>query len=349
MSGLEIIDLTAPSAPGAGFLGASLIPTRALMLLYLRARLADGREVAVIHAPERSLVPGLLDGGAADFQGNASFSFGGAVLAPFANRIRGRFDAASRSIETSIAGHRLRLPANGGGAAPGAERYAIHGRILATPVTGLQVQPGSASGVIDAGDFGVGWPSSTRLGISWTLSAVALTLRVEASNVGREPTPIGLGWHPYFALPSGQRAQARLRLPASARLPVNDYDEVLPTGQVLPVAGTSFDFRGGAALGDRYLDDCFTALDRNAEGAVVCEVIDAAAAYGLRVTSTSPHIRAVQTFTAPGRPFVEVEPQFNLANPYGAEWGGRETGMVLLPPGATVSYDATLTLFTPSA
>ncbi len=200
---LEIIDLVAPPAPGAGFLAASLIPSRALMLWRLRARLADGREVEVIHAPARSALPGLLDGGAADFQGNASFSFGGAVLAPFANRIRGRYDAATRSIETVVAGRRLRLPTNGGGTAPGAERTAIHGYILATPISALKMQPGSASGVIEAGDFGVGWPSATRLTITWALSAAALTLRVEARNTGAEPTPMGLGWHPYFALPSG--------------------------------------------------------------------------------------------------------------------------------------------------
>ncbi len=130
---------------------------------------------------------------------------------------------------------------------------------------------------------------------------------------------------------------------------MNNYDEVLPTGQVLPVAGTPFDFRAGAALGDRYLDDCFTALDRDTAGTVVCEVSDPAAGYGLRITSASQHIGAIQTFTAPGRPFVVVEPQFNLANPYGAEWAGRDTGMVLLPPGAAASYDATLALFTPGA
>ena len=347
MHQVEIIELTAPPSTGAGFLGASLIPSRALMLLGLRARLADGWVVEVIHAPERNALPGLLNGGAADFQGNASFSFGAAVLAPFANRIRGRFDAATRSVETVIAGRRLQLPANGGGKAPGAEQYAIHGCILAAPITALKVQPSEASGVIEAGDFGVGWPSAMRLTVTWTLSAAALTLRVAARNVGQEPTPIGLGWHPYFALPSGQRDQARLRLPARTRLPVNDYDEVLPTGQVLPVSGTPFDFRAGAALGARYLDDCFTDLERNAAGEVECEVTDPAAGYGLRITSASPHIRAIQTFTAPGRPFVVVEPQFNLANPYGAEWGGRDTGMVLLPPGGVASYDATLSLFTP--
>ncbi len=34
-----------------------------------------------------------------------------------------------------------------------------------------------------------------------------------------------------------------------------------------------------------------------------------------------------------------IEPQFNLADPYGTEWAGRDTGMTLLPPGAAATYE----------
>ena len=40
-----------------------------------------------------------------------------------------------------------------------------------------------------------------------------------------------------------------------------------------------------------------------------------------------------------------IEPQFNLADPYGAIWSGRDTGMRLLPPGADVAYDVRVELF----
>jgi galactose mutarotase-like enzyme len=354
VAGLEVVDLELGEVDGPGFRSARLLPGRGLMLLQARARLADGREVDVLAAPDAAGAARAMDGGPADIGGNASFAFGAAVLAPYANRIRGAMSPDGRRIAARIAGREVLLPANGGGKAPGAERYAIHGLILAASVAPIEIEHHagvvSATGQIHAGDFGVGWPSSTLLELRWELRAAALSLRVTARNEGGEALPIGLGWHPYFALPSGRREQARLRVPAQARLPVNDYDAVLPTGAVEPVAGSRFDFRevGGKALGADYLDDCFVELERDAGGELACEVIDPAGRYGVRVVTASPRVTAVQTYAPPGEAFVVVEPQFNWANPYGAEWGaGRETGMVLLAPGETVDYSVRVELFTP--
>jgi aldose 1-epimerase len=45
---------------------------------------------------------------------------------------------------------------------------------------------------------------------------------------------------------------------------------------------------------------------------------------------------------------VVVEPQFNLADPFGAEWGPDvDTGMAILEPGESVVYSARLELFIP--
>lgn len=344
----EWLDLVLQPPAETGFLSCRLIPGRALMLLQAQIRLGDGRILPLLFPPDASEAAAALSGGPQDFMGNASFAFGAALLAPYANRIRGTHDAADRSIETLILGHRVRLPANGGGKAPGTEQYAIHGLILARPVTDLQVQHGpgfvQASGVIRAGDYDVGWPSSTEIDITWRLEATALSLSAAARNVGEAKTPIGFGWHPYFALPSGARRQARLRLPARSRLAVNNYDEVLPTGEILPVANTPFDFRApdGVALGDLYLDDCFVDLGRGLAGEVACEVTDPAAGYGLRISTPSAAVSAVQAFAPPDRPFVVIEPQFNWANPYGREWAAAPdsgAGMVLLGPGASVSYE----------
>jgi galactose mutarotase-like enzyme len=181
------------------------------------------------------------------------------------------------------------------------------------------------------------------------LRADSFTLRVTARNVGGEVLPMGIGWHPYFNVPSGRRQQARLHLPARSRTLVNDYDEVLPTGEVVPVAGTPYDFSapGGRAAGDLYLDDCFVDLETSA-GEVAAEVTDPAASYGLRVVAASPPVRAIQVYAPPDKAFIVVEPQFNRADPFGPEWGeGAETGMALLEPGESVVYSARLELFTP--
>ena len=169
-----------------------------------------------------------------------------------------------------------------------------------------------------------------------------------AQNVGHEPIPMGFGWHPYFALPSGDRRQATLRLPAAARALVNNYDEVLPTGALEPVVGSSYDFSapGGRALGEAYLDDCFIDLRRE-DGLAVAEIRDPAANLGLRIASASPQVRAIQVYAPPDKGFIAVEPQFNLADPYGAAWAGRDTGMATVPPGGSTSYDVRVTAFDP--
>jgi galactose mutarotase-like enzyme len=348
IGGAPVVTLRADNVPadGPAVIEAEVLPGRGMMLLQARLRLATGEVVEVIEAPSPQEAARRLDGGPEDFAGNASFGFGGAILAPFANRIRGRALAQSREIETQVAGRTVRLPRNWGGKAPGAEQYAMHGLILDDQVDWRQDDPSHVSGWLDAGDFGGCWPGHWRLGFEWRLAGGALMLRVRAQNEGESPAPVGIGWHPYFRLPSANRAQARLCLPAASRVVVNDYDEVLPTGELEPVTGAAFDFcaAAGQPLGGRYLDDCFTDLVRS-EGRAVAQLFDPAAGIGLAIASPSPEVRAFQVYAPPDKPFVCVEPQFNLADPFGAEWRGRDTGMAIVPPGGAASYEAQLSAF----
>lgn len=344
IGGAPVVTLIARDAPadGPAFVEAQVLPGRGMMLLQARLRLPGSQVIDALHAPTPAEAAAALSGGADDFAGNASFSFGGAILAPYANRIRGRALAGSREIETLVDGHAVRLPRNWGGKAKGAEQYAMHGLILAAPVPFEQPDPARVRGRLPATDFAGRWPGRLELAFEWALVGGALRLWVEAANAGDAPAPVGIGWHPYFALPSGDRRQARLRVPARSRVEVNDYDEVLPTGRVLATAGTAYDFASpdGAALGDLYLDDCFTDLD-----AAEAQVLDPAAGVGLRIASPSPATRAFQVYAPPDRPFVVVEPQFNLADPFGAEWDGTDTGMVRLARGDRVAYEVQVSAF----
>ena len=348
IGGAPVVTLRAGDVPPdqPAIVEAQVLPGRGMMLLQARLRLASGEIVDAIEAPPVEDAARRLGGGPDDFAGNASFSFGGAILAPFANRICGHALDDSREIETTIAGTPVRLPRNWGGKAPGAAQYAMHGLILAAAVAWRQDDPAHLAGWLDAGDFGGQWPGRLRLGFEWRLRAGALTLRVRGQNIGDTPAPIGIGWHPYFRLPSGERGQARLFAPATCRVEVNNYDEVLPTGRLLPVAGTPYDFTAanGRALGDQYLDDCFTDL-RRSEGRAIAHVIDPAADVGLSIASAAHQVRAFQVYAPPEKPFVVVEPQFNLADPFGPEWGSRNTGMVMIPPGGATTYDAQVGAF----
>ena len=313
-----------------------------MMLVQARARRRDGREVDLLDTPDLDAVAARLDGGPDDFAGSASFSLGGAILLPYANRILGRSLPATREIETRMSGQSVRLPRNWGGKAPGAAQYAMHGLILANPVEVIHQAPDEVLGRLEPSDFGGRWPSRTTIEFAWRLAGGGLELEVSARNVGREVLPMGIGWHPWFRVPSARRDQVRIHIPGASRLEVNNYDEVIPTGAVLPVAGTPYDFRAGGLLGDLYLDECMVDLARQPDGELVLGFDDPAADYRLRLTSRSAGIRAAQVHAPLGRQVVVLEPQFNWIDPFGAEWGGRDTGMAAVAPGEAATYCARL-------
>jgi galactose mutarotase-like enzyme len=228
---------------------------------------------------------------------------------------------------------------NWGGKRAGAERTAMHGLILDRKFDVTEERTDALRGVLHAGDFGGRWPSSTDVMVRYRLGAAVLELTVEAANAGTDPLPIGIGWHPYFAIPSGDRRQARLTVPAARRAAVNNYDEVLPTGSLLPVAGTAYDFTSteGRPLGDLSLDDCFVELTA-VSGRTTAGLVDPGAGLGVRIAAEAPPVRAFQVYAPPDKAFAAIEPQFNLADPFGAEWQGADTGMVVLGPGERTAY-----------
>jgi galactose mutarotase-like enzyme len=353
------LERPAPADPGRpAFLAVQALPGRGMTTLQIRAHLPSRGVTDLLEAPSLEEARAFFDDNPDEFQGNRSYLVGGAILLPYANRIRGSLAPDGRTVDAPVLGRTVRLPANAGGRRPGAERYSMHGLLLDSRADDVRRQTTDeedrVTAVYRVGDFGGQWLSATEVSIENVLRSDSFTLTVTARNVGGEPLPMGIGWHPYFALPAGPRQQARMRVPARGRALVNDYDEVLPTGEVEPVAGTPYDFSlpGGRALGNLYLDDCFVDLERTAAGEVIAEVVDPAAAYGLRVVADSPLIQAIQVFAPPERQIVVLEPQFNRADPFGAQWGegagtGTGTGMAILAPGDSAVYSVRLELFVP--
>lgn len=331
------------------FLSVTVLPGRGMNVFQIMAFVPGKSEVPVLASPTLEQAATLMNGGADDENGTQSFKFGGAFLAPFANRIRGKFEG--NDIATEWNGHRLTLVANWQGKNPGAEPHAMHGLILARSVDTVTESPAhnSVTGVIHGGDFGGHWFSKTDLHITVSLSGDAVVATITAKNVGSVDEPVGIGWHPYFNLPSGDRTQARLHVPGDLRAEVNNYDDVFPTGKLDAVKGTPFDFTaaGGAALGKLFLDDNWVDLKKDAEGHSYSEIIDPAAKYGIRITALSKEVNSVQVYAPVAEHFVALEPQFNYGDPFGKEWKGRDTGMVTLKPGQEVTWKVKLELFVP--
>jgi aldose 1-epimerase len=343
----DVTDQTKPQ-----FLQATILPGRGMAVLQIKAYLPGKGEIDVLNAPPLPEATQLLNKGDDEF-GNQVFKIGGAILLPFANRIRGNPSADGKTITASVAGHMVTLPANWSGKNPGAEKHAIHGLMRRSRFEHVILRTGAQDSAVNAtlhaGDFDGHWLSDTDVEVQTTLSHDAFDMTVTAKNVGTRRLPMGIGWHPYFLLPSGDRQQVRLHLPSETRAIMNNYDDTFTTGKRMAVKGTPYDFSapGGVALGTQYLDDSYSNLLYGANRTTVTELIDPAAKYGVRLTALSPQIKSIQVYAPTDKNFVAIEPQFNLPDPYSSSWGSVDTGMVLLEPGQSVSWQVRLELFTP--
>jgi aldose 1-epimerase len=334
------------------FLDAVVVPGRGMNLLALRANLPGKSEVNVLHTLPLAEAKKFLDNDD-DASGTNAFRIGCAVLLPWANRIRGRLVDRGRKVETEINGEIRFLDANWSGEREGAERHAIHGLLLRSPFEVIDRRKEKAAvvlrGKFSGGNFEGRWFSQLDSYVEYELSRSALDIRIEVRNVGSERCPVGMGVHPYFNLLSGDRSQARLRLPITERALVNNYDDVFPTGELEAVKGSAYDFgaKGGASLGSMHIDDMFTDVQFDAEGRATAEIIDPAANYGLRMSTDSKSVNAFQVYSVPGKAFIAAEAQTNWNDPFSPVWTGRNTGMLSLQPGESATLKVRFELFLP--
>ncbi len=196
-------------------------------LLTRGAILQDVRLTGVAH----SLTLGSPD--LAAYEG-AMASCGG-IMGPVANRITGAvaeiagtpfsFDC---SEETSILLH--------GGP------VATHRRTWTLAESG----PDAATFQLALPDGDGGFPGTRLLTAQFEIAPPA-TLRLTLSATSDAPTLLNLANHSYWRLDAAPTVEGHnLRIAADRYLPITD--DVLPTGDIAPVAGTRFDYREGRPL-----------------------------------------------------------------------------------------------------
>jgi aldose 1-epimerase len=344
------------------FVSLTFLPGRGMNVFQIYADVPGLGKIPVLNSPSLETVANRLNGQGFDRFGAASVGFGEAFLVPYPNRIFGRLSRDGAELATEWHGHTILLPAlrfhpTQSGSSPdhaaSNEGMVMHGLILRDQAQAVRTEETpdgeTATAVIHAGDFGGHWLSRTDLHFTFELAGDAVTESIVATNVGQEDEPIAIGAHPYFAIPSGDRSQARLHVPASMMAVVNNYRQEFPTGKLRPVQGTRYDYRSpdGIPLDDHALDDNFSHLERT-DGAVDVRLTDPKSHYGIAVDGLSPAIKTVQIYSPQGRKFVAVEEQFNFVDPFGKEWKGMDTGMVTLHPGESTTWKLLLHLFTPA-
>jgi galactose mutarotase-like enzyme len=353
IGGQKLVTLTrsAGSTTRPEFTSVTLAPGRGMELIQVTANFPGKGSINVLASPDLATAKQMLDE-KDNANGDLGYRLGSAFLVPYPNRIRGKLSADGQTLTTSWEGHSITLPANNIGKNPGAERHAMHGLILKAKTDDVHVKdiPGGqeVTGVIHAGDFGGHWLSKTDLDVTITLTAEAVDASIVAHNVGSEAEPMAIGWHPYFALPSGDRTQVRIHIPGTNLAEVDGYDNVFPTGKLKPVDGTQYDLRapGGVALAHNFYDDNWSKLEWK-NGVVTVKVIDPAAHYGVDILGISPEIKTIQMYAPPAMQFVAIEDQFNFADPFAKEWGTMNTGMVTLKPGQSTKWHVRLHVFVP--
>lgn len=228
-------------------------------------------------------------------------------MAPWPNRIRdGRFEYQGREYE---------VPRDG-------KPHAIHGRVLQRP---WEVVARTARVVELVAPFDDGWPWRGRAWQRFELTDDALRMKLEV-RAEREAFPAGCGWHPWFRRDVAGAKDVRVGLPAEKRYVL---EEQIPTGELVAPDG-DYDLRDGAPLGERRIDDCYTALS----GPVTIDW--GRVRLSMTIDCPQPH---VQLFTPDYA--LCVEPQtcapdaFNLA-----ARGSMTDGMAVAAPGRSVGIES---------
>jgi aldose 1-epimerase len=332
---------------GPEFLSATLLPGRGMNVLQITAYVPDKGEVSLLASPSLDEANQRMGGTGLDAAGGESLEMGGAIEAPWAGQISGTISAAGKELTTTWHGRHLSLPV------VGESTTATGGLLLkrASTAQSSNVMPdgGEAKVSFHAGDFNGHWVSQTDITTTVELSGRAIEMTVQARNTGTEIEPMGIGWRPRFAILSGNRGQETLRLPPAVRAEVADRRSGLPSGRLVAVAGTEYDFTGlnGARLGSLSLDDSFVHLKQAfMDNGPVAELRDPESDYGLRITAMTSNIKTMRVYAPADANFVSIDPQFNFDDPFGHEWAKDEdTGMVLLQPGQTVQWKIRLEIF----
>jgi galactose mutarotase-like enzyme len=219
--------------------------------------------------------------------------------------------------------------------------------------TSVMPDGGEAQAAYHAGNFDGCWPSQTEVATTVVLSGKSITMKIVARNTGNTPEPMGIGWHPRFAVLSGHRAEMMLRLPEGLRVEVKDRRTGELSGKLLPVEKTEYDFTGrtGAQLGALNLDDSFVHLRTSLlESGPMAELRDPENDYGLRITAMTSNFKAIRVYAPLDGSYISIEPQTNYDDPFGHEWAKDEdTGIVVLQPGQSMQWQIRLQIFSLSS
>ncbi|MFN4101297.1 MAG: aldose epimerase family protein [Pararhodobacter sp.] len=206
----------------------------------------------------------------------------GAIVGRFANRIAGgRFvmDGVLHQVPPNFRG-----------------RHALHGGTIGSGARVWRIEaqhPDSVLLALSMADGEMGFPGNLEVTVRISLPGNgALQFDIEATT--DRATPCGFAHHGYFTLDdTGDLSRHRLQVPAAHYLPIDD--DLIPTGEIAPVAGTPFDFLEPRSLHRQEIDHNFCLARQRLPLRPVAFLESHASGLGMRVESTEP---GLQVYTA---------------------------------------------------
>ena len=329
------------------FLSATLLPGRGLNVLQIMLSVPGRGAIPLLSAPSLEDAAKLMSGSQQDANGAESLRLGSPIEAPWAGAISDTRSENAAQVIANWRGRTLILPATGRN---GTSMMSEGGFLLNAEADSVKqnVMPdgGTVQGSFIASNFGGRWPSQTSVSVTALLSSRAFEIKLVARNEGTEPVPFGFGWRPQILLPSGSRSGVRLRLPAEGHEEIRDGR---PTGSLLEVAGTSFDYtdRRGKVLRDVELDDTFVNLRSGfLDSGPVVEIRDTRSGVGIRMTAMSPQIRAIHVRSGARDNKITMSFQTNYDEPLSRVWtGDRGDAINVLQPGQTLQWRIRMEVF----
>jgi aldose 1-epimerase len=344
--GSDPIILTRAETPGSNmpeFLSATILPGLGMGILQITASMPNRGEVPLLVSPSLAT---LADSGSGPRQGVNDND--GALELPWGGAVTGLISPLGTSLTTAWRGHTISVPRD-----PTERPGVAEGGLIATQgadSTQVTPQPTGATviGEFKGTDFDGHWPGRTNVTVTAQLGPRILEITVVAKNVGDQPEPMGIGWHPRFIMPSGNREAVELRLPNGGRLEIVDRAKGIPSGRTIPLGDALGKFMGHPAeLGSDPIDETLISLKPALldTGSAV-ELRDPANGFGLRMTAVSPSIKALRITAPAGARYISLGMQTNYDDALGKEWNAEEGGgIATLAPGQSLEWKVRLEIF----
>lgn len=175
----------------------------------------------------------------------------GDVLIPFPGRVK--------DAQYTFEGHTYQMPRNDKDGP-----NAIHGFVRSQLWHVAEHRKNRVTFVVDYAPDTTAYPAALQASVTYLLDETGMTCRFSVKNTGYKAAPVGVGFHPYFAVSDGLINENILHLPMQSIL---EFDDVLiPTGEVLPVEDTAFDFTEAHTIGETRFNTCYLDPVRDTEG-----------------------------------------------------------------------------------